>query len=136
MGFPNIWNLIPWPNLTHLATYICVYMCVCACVCTQMCVGVYIYIYTHTHTHTRTHVWVHTHTRVYTCMYIYPTHSVTVLNSWLGERERWDRISGGKGGENGRRKYKKSKSKIPAINLKGVAFCTHEGNKLIHYTTG
>ena len=36
--------------------------------------GTYIYIHTHTHTP----VWVHTHTRVYTCMCIYPTHSVTL----------------------------------------------------------
>ena len=68
MGFPNIWNLIPRPNLTHLVTYICVCICVCrcvcVCVCAHMCVGVYIYI------HTRTHAWVHTHTHTHVCIHV------------------------------------------------------------------
>ena len=51
----------------------CICVCVCVCVCAHTSAWAYIYIYTHT----RTHVWVHTHTRVYTCMSIYPTHSVT-----------------------------------------------------------
>ena len=63
MGFPNIWNLIPRPKLTHLATYICVSMCVCVCrcmcVCTHMCVGVYIFIHTHSHTRVCIHVCVY-----------------------------------------------------------------------------
>ena len=75
MGFPNIWNLIPRPNLTHLATYICVYMCVCIyrCVCVRTHVRgrIYIYIYTHAHMYGCAHI------RVYTCMCKYLTHSVT-----------------------------------------------------------
>ena len=77
MGFPNIWNSIPRPNLTHLATYICVYMCTCACMHAGECGRGRTHTYTYIHTHTRTLVWVHTHTRVYTYMCIYPTHSVT-----------------------------------------------------------
>ena len=77
MGFPNIWNSIPRPNLTHLATYICVYMCACACMHAGECGRGRTHTYTYIHTHTRTLVWVHTHTRVYTYMCIYPTHSVT-----------------------------------------------------------
>ena len=72
MGFPNIWNLIPRPNLTHLATYICVYMCVCVCrcvcVCAHMCVSVYIYTYTHAHMYGCTHI--HTHVCIHVCAYI------------------------------------------------------------------
>ena len=85
MGFPNIWNLIPRLNLTHLVTYICVYMCVClwvwVCVYTHMCVGVYIYTHTHTymgaHTHTHTHVCIHVcHTNI--CLFFWG------LFVWLG----------------------------------------------------
>ena len=49
MGFPNIWNLIPRPNLTHLVTYICVCGCVGVRVCAHTCAWVYIYIYIYTH---------------------------------------------------------------------------------------
>ena len=75
MGFSNIWNLIPRPNLTHLSTYICVYMCVCVgvCVCVHTHVRGRIYIHTHAH------MYGCTHTRVYTCMSIYPTHSVITV---------------------------------------------------------
>ena len=66
MGFPNIWNLIPRPNLTHLATYICVYMCVCICACVHTHVRGRIYIYTRVHTCMGAHT--HTHTRMYTCI--------------------------------------------------------------------
>ena len=51
------------------------------CVCTHICVGVYIYIYIYIYTHIHALIYGRTHTRVYTCMCIYPTHSVTV---WLG----------------------------------------------------
>ena len=74
MGFPNIWNFITRPNLTHLATYICVYMfmsvyrCVCVCVCTH--VRGRIYIYTHTHTHTHICMGAHTHVCIHVCAYI------------------------------------------------------------------
>ena len=73
MGFPNIWNSIPRPNLTHLATY----MCVCVCVHVSACVRGRTHTHIYTHTHTHTHWYGCTHTRVYTCMCIYPTHSVT-----------------------------------------------------------
>ena len=76
MGFPNIWNSIPRPNLTHLATYICVYMCACA----QVRVGVGAHTHIHTYIHTHAHWYGCTHTRVYTYMCIYPTHSVTAWN--------------------------------------------------------
>ena len=47
--------------------------------CTHMCVGIHIYI----HTHKRAHMYGCTHTRVYTCMCIYPTHSVTHVVLWV-----------------------------------------------------
>ena len=78
MGFPNIWNLIPRPNLTHLVTNICVHMCVCRCACVLTHMRGRIYIYTHAHMYRCTH------TRLYTCMCIYPTHSVTyILCNWI-----------------------------------------------------
>ena len=78
MGFPNIWNSIPRPNLTHLATYICVYMCAracvraCRCVCAWAHTHTYIYTYTQTHTHTHTHTGMgaHTHVCIHVCAYI------------------------------------------------------------------
>ena len=78
MGFPNIWNSIPRPNLTHLATYICVYMCAracvraCRCVCAWAHTHIYIYIHTHkrTHTHTHTGMGAHTHVCIHVCAYI------------------------------------------------------------------
>ena len=71
MGSPNIWNLIPRPNLTHLVTYTCVYICVCvcSCVCVHTHVRGRIYIYTHTHTC----MGAHTHTCVY--MYVHISNS-------------------------------------------------------------
>ena len=54
----------------------CVCDCVFVCACTHICVGVYIY------THTHAHMYGCTHTRVYTCMCIYPTHSVTSVDSF------------------------------------------------------
>ena len=62
MGFPNIWNSIPRPNLTHLATYICVYMCAWA--------WAHTHIYTHTYTHTHTGMGAHTHVCIHICAYI------------------------------------------------------------------
>ena len=60
MGFPNIWNLIPRPNLIHLVTYICE----CVCVCTH--VRGRIYIRTHAHMYGCTH----THVCIHVCAYI------------------------------------------------------------------
>ena len=43
-----------------------------------MCVGAHTNIYIHTQTHTHAHWYGCTHTRAYTCICIYPTHSVTL----------------------------------------------------------
>ena len=59
-----------------MCVYVCVYMCRCVCLHTHVRGRIYIYIYIHTHAHTCMSA--HTHIRVYTCMSIYPTHSVTM----------------------------------------------------------
>ena len=48
-------------------------MCVCVCARTRVRGRIYI--------HTHAHMYGCTHACVYTCMSIYPTHSVTVLSS-------------------------------------------------------
>ena len=70
MGFPNIWNLIPRPNLTHLAPYICVYIYVCVCMCVCVCVRKHVRGRIYIYTHTNTCMGAHTHVCIHVCVYI------------------------------------------------------------------
>ena len=73
--------------MSHIYVCICVCICVGVCVRTHMCVGIYIYICIQTHAH----MYGCTHTRVYTCMCIYPTHSIIYapMEAPMFSRQRW-----------------------------------------------